>query len=377
MADGIPIIQGKDPLGGLRQFFTGFTGSALEQVRNQQLAQQLGGLFPGQNFQGVTDPRALQAAVTLGLQRAKPQTTQQASSVITDPNNPERAIRVRDTFNQQGRLINREVLGEATLAERLGGVAPEAFTQLQKPVAVKIQGEIKDAIIDIANLENIESSFRDEFAQIPFKIGQKITKLKDVFGIPVTEEQRKNLTEFSAWRRGAQREFVVFKKWATGVAAGQGEMKEQIETAFPSGLKDSAIEFRSKIQDAIKVRKRSQQILTDILNSGTVITPKDSKEARQRALSQALTEHLSETGQPTRPPDVNVPPPPPGFGTPVTNMAEFKIDFDIHQRVTKPQIWRRLPPKTRNNIVELLGRQIRWSEIIKLDDVKNAIKGNK
>lgn len=236
--------------------------------------------------------RDMQGEMALKQALPPPQAkTTQASSVIIDPNNPDRAIRVRDTFNQEGNLINRQVLGEATLAEKLGGVAPEVFTQLQKPVASKIQMELKDAIIDIANLEDIESSFRDEFAQIPFKIGQRITKLKDLFGLPVTEEERKNLTAFSSWRRNAQREFVVFKKWATGVAAGQKEMTEQIETAFPSGLKDSAIEFRSKIRSAIKVRKRTQQILVDILNSGTVLSLKQKRDVEQRALRQALREY--------------------------------------------------------------------------------------
>lgn len=79
MADGIPIIQGQDPLAGLRQFFTGFTGGTLQQLENQQLAQQLGGLFPGQNFQDITDPRALQAALTLGLQQAKLRTPESES----------------------------------------------------------------------------------------------------------------------------------------------------------------------------------------------------------------------------------------------------------------------------------------------------------
>ena len=70
---GLPIIQGKDPLAGLRQALTGFVGSTLQQAQGQQLGQQLGQLFPSQNFQGITNPLALQAAVQAGLQQQQQQ----------------------------------------------------------------------------------------------------------------------------------------------------------------------------------------------------------------------------------------------------------------------------------------------------------------
>jgi len=70
---GLPIIQGKDPLAGLRQALTGFVGSTLQGAQNQQLSQQLGQLFPQQNFQGITNPLALQAGVQAGLQQQQQQ----------------------------------------------------------------------------------------------------------------------------------------------------------------------------------------------------------------------------------------------------------------------------------------------------------------
>lgn len=60
---GLPIIQGRDPLGGLRLGLQGFVGGLQQRQAGQQLAQ----LFPNLNLQGITSPQALQAAGQLGL----------------------------------------------------------------------------------------------------------------------------------------------------------------------------------------------------------------------------------------------------------------------------------------------------------------------
>ena len=70
---GLPIIQGQDPLGGLRLGLQGFVDARLRAMQGQQASQQLGQLFPNLNLQGITDPRALQLAGQLGLQQAVPQ----------------------------------------------------------------------------------------------------------------------------------------------------------------------------------------------------------------------------------------------------------------------------------------------------------------
>ena len=229
--------------------------------------------------------------------------TRTVESNIVDPDDPKEIIRISDTIDSQtGKLLNRRVIGEPTLAAKFGGVAPEVFTNLQKPVAAKIQTELKDVEVNIANLESILDQFRPEFTETPFKIGQKITALREKAGKfdplkpflgPVTEEQKAVLGAFSAWRRDASREFVVFKKWATGVAAGQKEMSEQIEQAFASPLKDSATQFKSKIESAIRVRRRTRDILRTILNSGTIVSIGGKKEAEQNALRIALREETA------------------------------------------------------------------------------------
>ncbi len=267
-----------------------------------QMQSQLGQMFPAPQDPFTLTPgagRYTGAGQQVAEREAVPKRTQ-ASSVITDPKDPDRAIRVRDTFDDQGNLINRQYLGEATLAEKIGGVAPEAFTQMQKPVAAKIQTELKDVEINIANLKSIRDQFKPEYTEIPFKMGAKITKWQEkaggFLGMP-SAEAKKALADFSSWRRNGQREFVVFKKWATGVAAGQQEMAQQIELAFPSALKDSATEFKSKLDSAIRVQERTRNILSDMLNKGTVLTMQDKKIAERDALKQALSEEFGQKQQ--------------------------------------------------------------------------------
>ncbi len=285
-----------------------FAGLGLTQPERRQAGRIEAGLTPravqptepfaGLGLSDTEERTAGRIKAGIDPRAVAPKTTQR-SSVIVDPQDASRTIRVMDTFDEQGKLTNRQFIGEATLPEKVGDVDPTIFTQLQKPVAAGIQKELKDATIDIANLEDIAGSFRDEFSEIPFRIGQEITVAREklgkldpgrLIGRPVTAEQKQTLSEFASWRRNAQREFVVFKKWATGVAAGQKEMAEQIELAFPSALKDSPTEFKSKIDSAIKVRQRTRDILTQILNSGTVLNARDKKQAEQQALRQALSE---------------------------------------------------------------------------------------
>ncbi len=324
MANGVTVLPPFDKFAGLRGGLQNFLGGQLQQQQQQQAAQQLGQLFPGQNFQGITNPLAQQVLIRRALQQqqagqqapftlgpgqqrfgptgqpiaqvpAKPIVPKQSSSVILDPADPSKAIRVRNTFDAQGNIVNQVKIGDATLAEAIGGVAPEIFTQLQKPVASKIQTELKDVEVNIANLESILEQFKPEFTELPFKIGVGVTafreKIGGFLGKP-TDQQKKDLADLTAWRRDAAREFVVFKKWATGVAAGQKEMSEQIEQAFATPLKDSATQFRSKMESAIRVRKRTRGILTDILNSGTVLSVRDKRNAEQNSLRQALNEEI-------------------------------------------------------------------------------------
>ena len=145
---------------------------AMRQFLQQQGVQLPQGLPPQLLSQLLLNRQQQQAA--LGLQAARPKTRTVESNIV-DPTNPKEIIKVSDTIDAQtGKLLNRRIIGEPTLATKFGGVDPKVLTNLQKPVAAKIQTELKDVEINIANLESILDQFRPEFTEIPFKIGQKV-----------------------------------------------------------------------------------------------------------------------------------------------------------------------------------------------------------
>ena len=304
------LIQGQDKL-AQRKRQQADVSSVAQFLGNPEAARQLpqGQQGPVRGIPQVSSPFAQQAllqgigqqqtrdaslAQAIELQKLKGPQTTSSSNVIIDPDDPDRAIRVQDTIDKSGKLLNRRVIGEATKAEAIGGVAAESLIDIQKPVAVEIQKEMKDATVDIANLESVRDQFKDEFTELPFKALQGITKLQEkaggFLGEP-SEENKQSLSDFSTWRRNASREFVVFKKWATGVAAGQQEMAQQIETAFASPRTDSATEFKSKIESSIKVRKRTLEILNGLLAGGSFGSKQERKEAESESLRQALLEN--------------------------------------------------------------------------------------
>ena len=111
---------------------------ALQQFAQQQGLQTPQGLSPQFLSQLVLNRQ--QQAERLQLAQAKPIAPKQSSSVITDPRDPNRAIRVRNTFDAQGNLINQQFIGEATLAERIGGVTAEG---LQRGTQAKLEQKIE------------------------------------------------------------------------------------------------------------------------------------------------------------------------------------------------------------------------------------------
>lgn len=159
MANGIPIIQGKDPLGGLRQFFTNIVGGTTEQVRNQQLARQLGVLFPGQNLQGITDPRALQAAIPLGLQRQAQQSAIDLAgtkAMATLPTGSFQQIEDPETGQQINALVDTKT---GNIIRRFGGVGEDLSKKEKTTFSFDLGKQFRSAPV-VKNLAIIERSER-------------------------------------------------------------------------------------------------------------------------------------------------------------------------------------------------------------------------
>ncbi|KKL80449.1 hypothetical protein LCGC14_2004630, partial [marine sediment metagenome] len=163
---GLPIIQGKDPLAGLRQALTGFVGSTLQGAQNQQLSQQLGQLFPQQNFQGITNPLALQAGVQAGLQQQQQQGALglQAARPVTPlsrTGEQGREIRRLQTIPQNQRTPEQKASLKALLEP---AAQVQVFTgDVERSTRAKLEQDIIGLDDTIATLEDIGSSFETQF----------------------------------------------------------------------------------------------------------------------------------------------------------------------------------------------------------------------
>ena len=231
-----------------------------------QTQSQLGQMFPAPADPFSLTPGAGQYTGTgelIAEREAEPKTTQ-ASSVITDPNNPDRAIRVRDTFNEQGNLINRQVLGEATLAEKIGGVAAEG---LQRGTKTKLENDIIELQGTLAELEAIDKQFDEDFFTYRGRAKTYFTALAEKLEIPVSQAQREFLKRKTKFFADSKRVFLKFRKFITGVAGGIEEFRE-IAKATIDPEEDSSTQFKSKFDSMRDNAIRTQNVLLAIRNSG-------------------------------------------------------------------------------------------------------------
>ncbi len=300
---------------GLNRFITGGAGQQQNVAQNEQIRQLgLQGLLPpgfapqfnqpniapftpqtvpgaqaltGFNQQQILQGQKFGQAQTLeqikqfgAASRVQPKT---AVSVIIDPEDPNRAIRVRDTFDATGNRINREVIGEATLAERIGGVSEAG---LQRGTKTKLEKDITDLTITLGELDVISQEFSDEFFTVKGRADAFFSGKALELGIPVPEARKQFLAKKTKFFADAKRVFLVFRKFITGVAGGIEEFKE-IAKASIDPEKGSGIEFRSKMQSMKDNAIRTRNVLLAMRNSGLdPASPGDRRTAfKGRALS--------------------------------------------------------------------------------------------
>ena len=105
---GTVVLPQQNRFAPLAGFFQNLNAGTLERQQNQQLAQQLGQLFPQQNFQGITNPLALQAGVQAGLQQQQQQGALglQAARPVTQRAGTFQQIADPDTGNQINALVD-------------------------------------------------------------------------------------------------------------------------------------------------------------------------------------------------------------------------------------------------------------------------------
>ncbi len=261
---GLPIIKGQDPLGGLRLGLQGFVDARLQSMQGQQAAQQLGQLFPNLNLQGITNPQALQGALQLGLLKQQiagqtPTPFKVVDQLVGDPKSPTKFS--VNQFNQSGQRIGRRF---ATQEEVLSGVPEGAVT---KPTTTKIEKEVIDLQGTLTELRAIEEQFNPDFFTYRGKGRAFFTALAEKAEVPVPKAAQTFLRERSKFFADSKRVFLKFRKFITGVAGGIEEFRE-IAKATIDPESDSPTQFKAKFESMRDNAIRTSNLLLAIKNSG-------------------------------------------------------------------------------------------------------------
>jgi hypothetical protein len=188
------------------------------------------------------------------------------------------------------------------LARITGGGTNISLTQnqpgAQKSTMGKIESDILDSRNSVLGLDVIEKLFKPEYTEIPFQAQVKTSRLVEKggaisrgLGLKLPEEPggllltSKQLGDYAGWEGQAEKAFLTFRKWATGVAGGKEEMAA-IRQAFATKDK-SASEFRGMIKQARVFQQAYEQSLTKLLQQGSVVNAETKAIAAKEAVDAA------------------------------------------------------------------------------------------
>jgi len=175
-----------------------------------------------------------------------------------------------------------------------GKVIPEGYSKVQakgtqvtiqtgdlgKTTKSKLEGDIIEGTRNIQSFQKTRESFKPEYLTM-FGKGQKLlAETADKAGIP-TKGQKQLIRRRSKWFRQAKADFIAYRKWATGVAGGEKELKE-IATSFPDPVKNSPTQYEANLDSIDETTKRVLMLNTDFLRSGI-----DLNQPLDKVLEQA------------------------------------------------------------------------------------------
>lgn len=136
----------------------------------------------------------------------------------------------------------------------------------------KVDEDLLGVTRGLMQLDAIQTQFKPEFQQYMDKAAYTALSVKEKAGFQLTNKQKKDLTEFSAYRRNAVNSLNEYIKSITGAAMSEPEAK-RILSGMPKpgdGIfdGDSPTEFKSKLDDAIQKTKMAVARLAYIKRNG-------------------------------------------------------------------------------------------------------------
>lgn len=165
-----------------------------------------------------------------------------SEKLIDDPESPSgMSVALLD---KQGNLVKK--LRNATDKDITGKALVQVNTgDLQKGTVGKLEDQIIAGQKTIGQLNRAEATFKPEFLTIAGKAKGAIQRLSEKAGF---ETDTDFLKEKSRWFNQAKQAFFVYRKWVTGVAGGEKEMKD-IAKAFADPERNSPSEYLANLQE--------------------------------------------------------------------------------------------------------------------------------
>ena len=175
-----------------------------------------------------------------------------------------------------------------------GDKIPEGYSKVMtKGTQVTIQtgnlgkttktGLEQDIIMGVQNIQSFKRTrklFKPEYLTMFGKGEKLIAEAADKAGIS-TRGQKRLIRERSKWFRQAKADFIAYRKWATGVAGGEKELKE-IATAYADPVKNSPTQYLANLNGIEETTKRILMTNVAFLRSGI-----DIDQPLEKVLEQA------------------------------------------------------------------------------------------
>jgi hypothetical protein len=136
---------------------------------------------------------------------------------------------------------------------------------------------------------------RPEFFQRPFQIQMQVAKEKEKLNSPLSETERKNLSDYTAFTQTGMESLNAYINKITGAAMGAGDEEKRLRSAMPDPQKDSYTEFMSKTENVLKQGKLIEARYAYVKKNGLKFesVPVGSMPAIMRAREAAIIKELN------------------------------------------------------------------------------------
>ncbi len=159
----------------------------------------------------------------------------------------------------------------------------------------ELDKDIIGASSGIARLNAIQQSFKPEYLEVPNQLAMKGIEYANKLGLPVSDEQKARLTEFSRFRQDAYDNMNRYIKEITGAAMSETEAN-RLRKAMPDPENDSPAAFKAKIDHSMEILQAAGERYQKLRTEG--LSVKQSQFEVKKDLLNGLAPLQTQVNQP-------------------------------------------------------------------------------